>query len=118
MSVSINPLEKLSIDDLKEVQNRTWKVRAKWYNFGVALDLSADTLDAIKNTHRGDSEQCYTETLKAWLRRAITLMFAFLSMRSVINHRSDRRTTVSFVDVHATQDTNCVRYWLCCNRAK
>ena len=64
---SFDPPGILSIDDLHQVQKATWEARAKWYSCGLALGLTAGTLDAIRETHGGD---CYTETLKEWLKRA------------------------------------------------
>ena len=59
---------KLSIDDLQKVQDSTWDVRAKWFNIGLALGISAGTLDAVKKTHQSDCDDCYTSVMKIWLR--------------------------------------------------
>ena len=60
----------LSVDDLQQVQETTWDARAKWYNCGLALGLPAGTLNAFKETHRGDCDNCYRETLIEWLKGA------------------------------------------------
>ena len=59
----------LSIDDLHKVLKATWEARAKWYNCGLALGLTAGTLDAIRETHRGVCDNCFTEILKEWLQK-------------------------------------------------
>ena len=40
----------------------------KWYNIGLGLHISPDTLDAIKENERGICEGCFREMLKNWLR--------------------------------------------------
>ena len=45
-----------------------WDGRAKWYNIGLQLELSAGTLDAIQKTNYDDTDSCFRETLKKWLR--------------------------------------------------
>ena len=58
----------LSSGELPTVQNLTWEARSKWYNVGLCLGISVDTLDAVKTNHREDCDKCYTEVLKIWLR--------------------------------------------------
>ena len=58
----------MSIEDLQRVRTAIWDARAKWYDIGLALCLSADTLDAVRETQRGDCAKCYTEMLADWLR--------------------------------------------------
>ena len=41
----------------------------KWYDIGVRLRISADTLDVIKKDERGNCNECFREMLKVWLRR-------------------------------------------------
>ena len=60
----------LSIDDLHQVQVATWEARAKWYNCGLALGLTAGTLDAISKSKNSDCDECFREILKEWLKRA------------------------------------------------
>ena len=60
----------LCIDDLHKVQTATWEARAKWYNCGLALGITAGTLDAVKKSNHGDCDDCFTEILKKWLQKA------------------------------------------------
>ena len=60
----------LSIDDLRKVLKATWQVRAKWYNYGLALDVSSTDLEVIKENHKGDCDACFRETLIEWLQKA------------------------------------------------
>ena len=57
------------MDDLASVQRAVWEGRAKWYNIGLELGLTAGTLDSIKLANQGDPDHCIRETLKNWLRR-------------------------------------------------
>ena len=55
------------MDDLASVQRAVWEGRAKWYNIGLELGLTAGTLDSIKLANQGDPDHCIRETLKNWL---------------------------------------------------
>ena len=59
----------LSVDDLASVLRVVWEGRAKWYNIGLELGLTAGTLDAIRLTNNCNVDQCFTETLKEWLKQ-------------------------------------------------
>ena len=58
----------LNIDHLYDVQVAIWDARARWYNIGLGLRLSADTLDAIAKNNLNRSEECLTDAVKLWLR--------------------------------------------------
>ena len=58
------------MDDLASIQRAVWEGRAKWYNIGLELGLTAGALDSIKLANQGDPEYCITSTLKEWLKRA------------------------------------------------
>ena len=62
-------MEILTIDDLASVQGAIWEGRAKWYNLGLQLGLSAGTLDAIQQTNYNHTDHCFTATLREWLSR-------------------------------------------------
>ena len=59
----------LTEEDLASVQDVVWEGRAKWYNIGLQLGLTAGTLDAIQQTNNNHTDHCFTTTLKEWLRR-------------------------------------------------
>ena len=42
----------------------------KWEEFGLKAGLYAPTLSIIRNTYRGDSEECFKRCLFLWLERA------------------------------------------------
>ena len=58
----------LSIDDLKEVQDKLFGVSNKWYDIGLQLLLSANDLDSIE-ANSNSTQHCLREMLKRWLRR-------------------------------------------------
>ena len=41
---------------------------AKWFNLGLVLGLSSDTLVQIEYNYPRDPFRCLTEVIKAWLR--------------------------------------------------
>ena len=59
----------LGINDLVSVQTTVWDARKEWYDIGLGLRMSADTLDAIREDERGICKACFREMLKVWLRR-------------------------------------------------
>ena len=59
----------LEINDLRAVQRAVWDARSKWYDVGVELLVSPDTLDVIEEDKRGVCDTCFREMLKEWLRR-------------------------------------------------
>ena len=44
-----------------------WKARSEWYNIGLKLGISPDTLDAITSTGRDNPSTCFRDMLKEWL---------------------------------------------------
>ena len=56
------------MDDLASVQRAVWEGRAKWYNIGLELGLTAGTLDSIRLANQSNPDYCFTEILKIWLR--------------------------------------------------
>ena len=58
----------LKFRDLSAIQKTTWGARSQWYNVGLELGISADTLDAIKRNNRDICEDCYTTIVKHWLK--------------------------------------------------
>ena len=60
----------LTVDDLASVRRAVWDGRAKWYDIGLELGLTAGTLDAIQQTNQNNADICFRATLKEWLSRA------------------------------------------------
>ena len=59
-------ISELTVDDLGDVQEECYEARAKWYNIGLALGLTADTLDSIEDNYK-DIETKFRNMLKKWL---------------------------------------------------
>lgn len=55
----------LGSEDLFTVWSELFRIRSEWYNIGLGLGLTSDTLDNIKQGHT-DKEQL-REALKEWL---------------------------------------------------
>ena len=60
----------LTVDDLASVRRAVWDGRAKWYDIGLELGLTAGTLDAIQQTNHDHTDHSFRATLKEWLSRA------------------------------------------------
>ncbi len=58
----------LSLDEhLLLVLNETYEARTKWYNIGLGLKVSVDTLDSIRGSWDDDGERL-REMFKPWLK--------------------------------------------------
>ena len=58
----------MSIKDLQKVQDTLWESRAQWYNLGLGLDITPDSLDAIEQANGQKPEGCFRAMLTQWLR--------------------------------------------------
>ena len=65
----------LTLRDLSDVYEKVYSVRPKWYNFGLALELSVAALDSIRIKYLLDPSDCLRETLKARLKLEHPLMW-------------------------------------------
>ena len=45
-----------------------WEARAKWYNTGLKLGISAGTLDSINKATNQNPDDCITAVIKDWLK--------------------------------------------------
>ena len=45
-----------------------WEARSKWYNLGLELDITPDTLDAIEVANGQNPDRCIRAMLTKWLR--------------------------------------------------
>ena len=79
----------LTIDDFSSVYEKLMKAAGKWFNLGLKLKVSPDTLDNISDTHR-DNQTCLREMLVARLKTA-TLTYSEIcwSLRSLTVNRND-----------------------------
>ena len=60
----------LSIDDLGVVNEASLDARIKWYEIGLELGISPDTLNAIKEESQSNSGTCLRNTLMYWLQNS------------------------------------------------
>ena len=58
----------MNVRDLYKVQDAVWPARAKWYDIGLRLGILAGTLDAIAAAHLRNPDECFTNTIKEWLK--------------------------------------------------
>lgn len=52
------------------MRNLIRDARLKWFYLGLELGIDETTLRVIKQDHRDDTEQCFTEMLSVWLKMA------------------------------------------------
>ena len=58
----------LGQNDLRRVQDTLWEARMQWYNLGLELDISPDSLDSIELANAGNPDRCFRAMLTKWLR--------------------------------------------------
>ena len=58
----------LELNDLRRVQDSVWEARVQWYNLGLGLDITADTLDSIELANAQNPDRCFRAMLTKWLR--------------------------------------------------
>lgn len=63
----VSPSERLTLQDLKEVREALFGVRAKWRDIGIQLNLPLGALDAIKE-ETSDTKNCLTSMCVSWLK--------------------------------------------------
>ena len=60
----------LTSNDIREVIEKVWNARAKWYHIGIELGISVHDLNAIKNgANHHDIDSCFTDMLVIWLQQ-------------------------------------------------
>ena len=67
--IHYNIIGYLSLNDLWRVQNSVWEARTKWYNLGLGLGITADSLDAIELVNVKTPDRCFRAMLTQWLRQ-------------------------------------------------
>ena len=58
----------LGLSDLWRVQDTLWKASTRWYNLGLGLDISPDSLDSTELANAGNPDCCFRAMLTKWLR--------------------------------------------------
>ena len=69
----------LTTDDIREVQNKTWKARCEWKEIGTQLGLQADDLEVIERNNNNKQNECFREMLLKWLRQGTATWEALIS---------------------------------------
>lgn len=59
----------LTMNDLVLIVDELWSARSRWYNIGLVLGVSVDSLEGISHTNRGHTDICLLECIKYWLRQ-------------------------------------------------
>ena len=59
----------LGPDDLRSVRSAIYSIRNKWYDVGVELNISFQTLNAIRTDCPNNCADCLREMLVVWLSR-------------------------------------------------
>jgi hypothetical protein len=58
----------LGPNDLRNVQRIIWEARTQWYNLGLELDITPDSLDSIELANPQKPDRCFRAMLTKWLR--------------------------------------------------
>ena len=60
--------DNLEEKDFRLVLAMVWEARSKWYNIGLELGISSETLECIRANDRDDTEKCFVDMIKRWLQ--------------------------------------------------
>ena len=58
----------LGPNDLRNVQRILWEARMQWYNTGLELGITPDSLDSIQLANQQNPDCCFRAMLTKWLR--------------------------------------------------
>ena len=58
----------LGPNDLRKIQRILWEARTQWYNLGLELGITPDSLYSIKLANLRNLDHCLREMLNEWLR--------------------------------------------------
>ena len=96
MCITISVVSNHSVkDSLKTVLNSISTLTADWFNLGVALGLSYDTLREIESNHRGEARRCQTEMVVAWLQMKDNSQPSWQSLVSALSSPSVGRVEIA-----------------------
>ena len=51
------------------MQNSILEARTQWYNLGLGLEITSDSLDAIELANMGKPDRCFRAMVTQWLRQ-------------------------------------------------
>lgn len=57
----------LTMKDLRQVRALLYRVRERWYDIGIELEIAVEELNIIKTTYN-DPADCLLHMLQVWLR--------------------------------------------------
>ena len=60
----------LKESDMKEITEKSWKARERWFHVGIQLGMSVSDLNVIKNgANHHQPDDCFIDMLTQWLRK-------------------------------------------------
>ena len=80
---------------LRTILDSISTLTTKWFNLGVALGLSYDTLKTIESDHPKDTHRCLTETMIAWLQMKDNSQPSWQSLASALGSPSVDRKEIA-----------------------
>ena len=93
LSITIsNPSVKAS---LRTILDSISTLTADWFNLGVALGLSCDTLKTIECDHPKDARRCQTEMVIAWLQMKDNPQPSWQALASALSSPSINRIEIA-----------------------
>ena len=81
-------------DSLRTILDSISTLTAEWFNLGVALGLSYDTLKIIESNYR-DARRCQTEMVIAWLQMKDNSKPSWQSLASALSSPSVGRIEIA-----------------------
>ena len=92
ISIVSNPSAK---ESLRTILESISTLTAEWFNLGVALGLSYDTLKTIESNYPRDARRCQTEMVIAWLQMKDNSQPSWQSLASALSSPSVGRIEIA-----------------------
>ena len=80
---------------LKTILDSISTLTAEWFNLGVALGLSYDTLRHIESNYQGHAHRCQTEMVIVWLQKTDNVHRSWRSLVSALSSPSVGRNDIA-----------------------
>ena len=82
-------------DSLRNILDSISTLTAEWFNLGVTLGLSYDTLKTIECNYPRDARRCMTEMVIAWLQMKDNSQPSWKSLASAVGSPSVKRIEIA-----------------------
>ena len=108
-----DPVTILESVTLKNVIERAWEARIKWYWIGIQLEMEATDLDVIRITNNDRPDSCFREMIMKWLKLtggSWKKLIGALNHKSVDHHELARSlaTEIGLTEAYKNAESDAI----------